>query len=496
MNTSELDQYASETAIPRADALINTFRAYGYNLQTAIADIIDNSITANANAVWINFQWEGKDSTISILDNGHGMDLPNLIAAMTPGSKNPDHDRSHNDLGRFGLGLKTASFSQCKRLTVATKSQDAELIKRCWDLDYVNESQNWKLLNYISAEHHLKGIGALKSGTLVLWENLDRLVGNSRKENEVVLSVFLDEFDKVEQHLGLVFHRYLEKKKLQIWLNGNPVKAWDPFLKSEKNTYIRGQERLGNGKVNIKCYILPHLSALDEVGRRTGGGPNGWYDQQGFYIYREERLIVPGSWLGLFPKNEHSKLARICVDFPNDLDHDWKLDIKKSTASPPPNLQKDLMRLGLLARAESGAVYKHRGTRLGRNPELPDFQMKPIWESIQKRDGPIVYQINREHPLIALMLKKECVDKADFRRLLSLVETSIPIETIIHFQSENPTLHELREPYKEMDNATLQLAKKIYDSLIIAGTSREIAIKQILALEPFNHFPELAEYLN
>ena len=495
MTTGNLDRFASEIAPPRADALINTFRAYGYNLQTAIADIIDNSITAYADKVWINFNWKGVDSRISILDNGHGMDLPTLISAMTPGSKNPEHKRGKHDLGRFGLGLKTASFSQCKRLTVATKTKSSELVKRCWDLDYVNDTQNWNLLNYISSESYLETLKKLDSGTLILWEKPDRLVGNANKENEIVLKVFLDEVEQVEKHLALVFHRYLEKKKLKIWINGNPIKPWDPFLKSEKNTYIKGHELLEESKIKIKCYILPHLSSLDEEARKTGGGPKGWYDQQGFYIYREERLIVPGSWLGLFPKNEHSKLARICVDFPNTLDHSWKLDIKKSTASPPSYLQKDLIRLGILARTESGKVYKHRGTRLGRNPELPDFQFKPVWETSRKRDGSIEYQINRAHPLITLMTKSESIDKSDFRRLLALIEESIPIETIIHFQSENPELHELRSPHKELDEATKQLAKRIYDSLTIAGTSRNMALKQILALEPFNHFPELTEYL-
>ena len=108
-------------AIPEAASMIETFRAIGYNLETAIADIIDNSISANARNIYINRIWRGGQSIITIKDDGDGMNSNEIIQAMRPGAKNPLSDRSENDLGRFGLGLKTASFSQCCKLSVLSK---------------------------------------------------------------------------------------------------------------------------------------------------------------------------------------------------------------------------------------------------------------------------------------------------------------------------------------------------------------------------------------
>lgn len=491
---NDLSRLPSIDAPPKAGAMINTFRAYGYNLQTAIADIIDNSISANAKTVWINYTWDGQDSFVTILDDGKGMDDPTLIDAMTPGSKNPDDPRSEQDLGRFGLGLKTASFSQCKALTVAAKRSNEKIHKKCWDLDFVNKSEKWLLLDYISRKELLDDLNNLASGTLVVWEKLDRLTGNAHKVNEAVMDVFLEEFEKTEKHLGMVFHRFIEKKKLKIWINGQLIQPWDPFLKKQSG-YLAAFEKLANKQVQVRCYVLPHISSLNEDERRDGAGPNGWYDQQGFYIYRNERLLVAGNWLGLFTKNEHSKLARICVDFSNQLDHEWKLDIKKSSATPPPKFRKDFDRLGKLTRLQSAKVYKHRGTQLGRNPDLPDFNFEPIWKPIERRDQTIDYEINQDHPLVNLLLAQNQTSKKDLKRLLAVIEKNIPIETILFYQSENPSLHELREPYRELDEPTKLMAKRMFDALMIAGTNRDIAIKQILKIEPFNHFPELNEYL-
>src|SRR5690606_23319836 len=136
--TDHLHNLPFEETPPKAGAMINTFRAFGYNLQTAIADIIDNSISAGAKNVWIQYEWNGENSFVTITDDGSGMDKNELIKAMTPGSKDPMDDRDENDLGRFGLGLKTSSFSQCKALTVLTKKNNQDVIKRHWDLDFVN----------------------------------------------------------------------------------------------------------------------------------------------------------------------------------------------------------------------------------------------------------------------------------------------------------------------------------------------------------------------
>lgn len=216
---------------PDAAALIETFRAIGYSLSTALADLLDNSISAGASKIWIDFIWDGEDSTLSIRDNGKGMDLPALLNAMKPGSKSPSEDRQPGDLGRFGLGLKTASFSQCRSLTVISKEKGNEIFSRTWDLDYVVEKGDWYLLAPPPYPEHKALLEEQERGTVVIWDKMDRLVKGLVKDNENHLDQFLKALDLASAYLAMVFHRFMETGKLKIYLRNNPLEPWDPFLK-------------------------------------------------------------------------------------------------------------------------------------------------------------------------------------------------------------------------------------------------------------------------
>jgi hypothetical protein len=494
MKLSDLSAFASEEAKPKPKATINSYRSFGYNLQTAVADIIDNSISAGSGNVWVDYNWAGRDSSIVVTDDGTGMVLEELVEALTPGSKDPETERGENDLGRFGMGLKTASFSQCKRLTVAAKKRGHETFIRCWDLDYVNDVQKWILLNYLSDLSLINRLTGLDSGTAVIWEKLDKLVGNANTENDAVRRVFQQEMEHLEIHLGMIFHRFIENKKIKIWLNGIRVEPWNPFL-TKFGSVMLGPEYLGKSNTEVRGFVLPHMSRLDETQRKYGQGPKGWYEQQGFYIYRNQRMLLAGDWLGMFARNEHSKLARISIDFNNDQDHAWALDIKKSTARPPVDLRKDLLRLGSLTVKESAKVYNFRGTALKRNPELPEFEFQPVWNTVKTREDGIHYTINRSHPLVKQLLSGQENATSNINELLKLIERNIPIETIIYYQSEDPGIHELRITGPEIDESIIGFARQLYDALISQGTGNEIAVKQILNIEPFNQYPQLIEYL-
>lgn len=487
--------YISEETPPKANAMINTFRAFGYNLQTAIADIIDNSISAKATTVWINYAWEGSESWVSILDDGLGMDKGELVDAMTPGSKDPNDERDENDLGRFGLGLKTSSFSQCKTLAVASKKQNEQILKRCWNLDHVNQTGKWSLLDYISDTNFLNELEKLKSGTLVLWQDLDRLVGNSHKDNDAARRVFLEEFEGVEKHLGLVFHRYIDKKKIKLFINGSLIQAWDPFMKEELGGQLIHSEYQNSQDIKIKCFVLPHISSLNEVARKNAR-VDEWYALQGFYIYRNERLLLFGDWLGLFSKNEHYKNARILIDIPNKLDHEWKIDIKKATATPSVDIRKDLVRLGKSTRLEAAKMYRFRGNQIMLNAGIKSFNFQSVWKVVKTREDSLSYCINEEHPVIKTISSTESISKKDLKRVFDLIADTIPIETIIQNYSDDPQIFELRSESKELENGTITLARMMFDSLVKSGLNSEIAIKQILHIEPFNEYPQLIEYLN
>lgn len=489
----DFNNVAQEETPPEASAMINTFRAFGYNLRTAIADIIDNSISAMAENIWIEYRWEGSESWVTITDDGTGMNLEELKSAMTPGSKDPKDEREEFDLGRFGLGLKTSSFSQCKRLTVVTKKEGFSMINRCWDLDYVNKTKKWSLLDFISDKSLADKLEELKAGTTVIWEKLDRLVGNSNKQNQAAMNVFLEEFALVEEHLSLVFHRYMEQNKIKIYINGNSIEPWDPFMKRFDGGQLVASENLDKGQVKVKCYVLPHISKLSVTDRKKSK-PEEWYNLQGFYIYRQNRLLLHGDWLGLFSKSEHFKNARIQIDIPNKLDHDWKIDIKKATATPSFRVRKDLIRLGKLTRSKAGALHRFRGNQIMLDENIKSFDFQSVWKAKKTREDARHYYINTDHPLIKKLLSQESIKRKDFKIVLNLIGETTPVESIIQFHSEEPESHELRGSDIDLDPGTIEVATLMYDSLMSQGLNRDTAVKQIFNIEPFNQFPELEQY--
>ena len=282
---------------------MQSLRAFGYDISTAIADLIDNSITAQATSISIKFDWNNKNPWIVIADNGYGMSESELFEAMKTGSKNPLDTRSVDDLGRFGLGLKTASFSQCKRLTVASKKQHEEINVRCWDLDVVTQKNAWILLKEASAEASViiqDYFSEIDSGTVVIWEKIDKIIPGSHIDDEEYQDAFLTYAQDVKQHIAAVFSAYMHgPKKIQFYLNDRKIDMWDPFMTDNSFTTRMPSESLYvNGhEVKIKSFILPHQNKLTPEEFSANAGIHGWNAQQGFYIYRNNRLIVAGEWL-------------------------------------------------------------------------------------------------------------------------------------------------------------------------------------------------------
>ena len=480
-------------AEPRADAMIHSLRAFGYDLSTAVADLIDNSISADAKNIWLNFFWDGESSSFSIKDDGRGMTEEVLFNAMRPGSQSPLDPRDPKDLGRFGLGLKTASFSQCKRVTVRTKTKGNLVATRCWDLDYVTETKEWRLLKNASesSEKYLSGLSGLESGTLVLWEKMDRLVPGTRTDDPVAHKRFLEHVDDVKKYLSMVFHRFLERgDRLKIWLSDRPIGHWDPYLKNEKARQELPTEILlfSGQQVIVKPFVLPHQSKIDPETHAEAAGPRGWNAQQGFYIYRNERLLVPGDWLGLgFQKEEHYKLARIQVDIPNTMDNDWAIDVKKSRARPPASLRMDLKRIARLTREKAVAIYRHRGKILAR--ENSDPNMFPWFKKV--KHGKIHYSINREWPMVIESLNCSAEHKKAVSALLRLLEETVPVPMITLESSEHPD--KLSMPFEgAQTQEILEIMMQAYISLVKTGISPEDAKKRIMTMEPFFYYEELA----
>lgn len=479
----------AEIAKPNPKSTINSYRSFGYNLSTAISDIIDNSISANANEISLEYKWNGQNSFISICDNGIGMNQSELVLAMTPGSKDPEEERSEKDLGRFGMGLKTASFSQCKRLTCITKKEGYATIKRCWDIDYINAENEWQLIDYVSENSFLEKIENQKSGTLVLWEKLDRIVGNAEVNNESVKNAFYHEMINVKHHLSLVFHKFIESKRIKIYFQNEEIKPYNPFLLNLNPRPEMGQpETFGN--VEITYFILPHMSEIGKVDYENSGGSLGWFNEQGFYIYRGDRLLVAGDWLGLEKKRDYSKLARISVNFTNANDFNWHLDIKKSTATPPLEIRKELSRIAKIAIMKSAKIYNWRGQKTVTENGIVNYE--PLWSDEKTRDGIKKYKINRKHPIIKSLLEEnnKLAGKA-----LKLLEDNVPIELILSNQNEDPAFHELEKQTEKPSDDLINLAVELYKINVSQGVPKELAQQQIMSSTPFNLYPLINEYL-
>lgn len=480
----------AEVAKPNPKSTINSYRSFGYNLSTAIADIIDNSISASATEIKLEFLWKGQDSYISILDNGVGMDIEELIVAMTPGSKDPEETRAQNDLGRFGMGLKTSSFSQCKRLTCITKGINSNIIKRCWDIDYINKENEWQLLDYVSDNEFVDKLKSIDSGTLVLWEKLDRIIGDANENNENVKHAFYQELINVKNHLSLVFHKFIEYKQVKIFFQNEVLEPNNPFLLNLSTKPEMGiPETFGN--VKITYFILPHMSTINKEEYEGTGGSLGWFHHQGFYVYRGDRLLVAGDWLGLEKKKDYSKLARIAINISNENDFYWNLDIKKSTATPPIEIRRELARIAKIAIVKSAKIYNWRGQKnITMNSELNNVE--PLWKDEKTRDGIKKYKINRKHPIIASLNFEN--DKL-LNKALKLLEENVPVELILSNQNEDPSFHELENPSSIPSDDLINLAIELYKIYQKQGLPESLAKQRIINSTPFNLFPLINEYL-
>lgn len=502
--STELSTGAAEEAAPIPGSLVNSLRAFGYALDTAIADLVDNSITAHAKRIDIRFDWNNSAPRISLTDDGDGMTENKLVAALRLGAINPAEERNVDDLGRFGLGLKTASFSQARRLIVASKTNDSPLVARCWDLDFIEDSQKWQLLygQGCLKSDELDRLQSMEHGTMVLLENIDRMFSGGASDERKRVEFFA-RADQLTSHLGEVFHRFLTgTNKLEIWINpevmgATPVVPWDPFLANMDKTQIFQDEylRVKGDTVHVKPYVLPHQSAFKTTAEhKRAGGLKGWNAQQGFYVYRNERLLVSGSWLNLgIRQEEHYKLARIALDISNRLDDVWEIDVRKSQAVPPVSIKADLKRIANRVRKQAKEVYGHRGKIINKPVKR---KLTQLWEA-RKKDEKVSYRLNREYPL--LLDIREQLDKKGkdaLAKLMVLIEETVPVNKIYFNAVETPECHMLAFE-GERDQELIETAKVLIRSYRKRhGYDYDEALDLLMALEPFDQHPYLRESLS
>ncbi len=464
---------------------MQSLRSVGYDFQSAIADLVDNSIAAGATTISLHGEWAVTDSYFRITDNGCGMSLIQLVEAMRLGTSDPRAARGKMDLGRFGLGLKTASLSQCRHLIVSTKQAGGETHIRRWDLDAVSTLDDWTLLKGAAdINPELLAIPG-ESGTVVMWRQMDRVIEQAR-DSEATRDQFFENLASARDHIGTVFHRFLTgSAKISITMNNHAIEPWDPFFVNHPATQEHPQEELGppQAPVAVRSFVVPHVSKLSSEAHAAGGGKRGWNGQQGFYVYRNRRLLVAGDWLGLgFHQEEHYKLARLAIDISNATDAEWDIDIKKSSARPPDYLKDALKRIAKATRKHASEVYRQRGQTLARTIGQPEL----LWLR-RVTAGQISYAINRAFPLVEDVLAGSGHNLRKTKTLLRLIEEAVPVRTIIIDASENPE----RDSQPFGGKATKEMiaaARLVYEVLRPACEKTDIALARILAMEPFTQF--------
>lgn len=475
---------------PFAPVLMESTRAMGYSLESAVADIVDNSIAACADEVNIRFSPYDAVPYVSILDNGSGMSDQEIDDAMRYGSQSSLMTRGEKDLGRFGLGLKTASLSQCRCLTVVSK-QGMQIIARRWDLDEIYKRGTWALLQLEESEldqvPQYDSLKVLQHGTLIIWEKLDRMLGGTAAPEKLMNK----QMDYVRDHLALVFHRYLAGEsniiKLTIKLNELPVEAKDPFLIGKSISFQDDEKIMIEGQpVYVSAFMIPHISKLTQEEKNSLGGSEGLTKDQGFYIYRNKRLLVWGTWFRMHRKDELSKLARIRVDIPNSLDHLWTLDIRKSSAIPPDVIKNNLLRVVDRISEGSRRTWTFRGKK-----EVGD-DGSHLWTKVRIRDG-VIYNLNRDHAFLDMLIESlDSQQKKFLENYLKLAEENLPLNQLYVDLNNEERVNVRKEKVAEIE-AIEQI--KLYLDKIVDSPDRSTLIRVLMQTDPFCNYRNIVTIL-
>ena len=327
---------------PDPERIIEGLRDTGYEFNTSMADVIDNSIAAKASNIDVAVAMDfGGQILVSVTDDGCGMDRDGLINAMRYGSKRRADQAS---LGKFGLGLKTASTAFCRRLSAISRGKDGrQVLKATWDLDHIAAVERWELQLVEAATEEIKLLDVVvkgKTGTVILWERVDRLLkAYAVPDGKVARNALKRYVDDLRFHVSMVYQRFLDKndkraQDVNIRINGEPVLPWDPYCVSETKAPIAEKVQkveIGDNDradFTMRAFILPRKDEFaDQTAVKEARLTN---DMQGVYVYRENRLIHGPDWLEMYSKEPHMTLCRIELSFDHKLDDAFQVDIKKS----------------------------------------------------------------------------------------------------------------------------------------------------------------------
>jgi hypothetical protein len=473
---------------PDPISLLESNRNLGYSIEEAISDLIDNSISANATKISYETHWNQGKPYFLLKDNGKGMtNLDNdLINSFRLGSRNPLDDRDPDDLGRFGFGMKTASLSQARILTVITKKKGYNTLALSLDLNFIRDKERWLLKSadndFLKTEFEY--LDKLDSGTVIRWDNWDR----APKLEEDFMSLI----SNINNYLSVCFHRFIEKG-VSICCHDYPLEPCSPIPFGEGAALYSKIPLAKNNKAKQISYILQHPKKWEEDYENITRFNSfhlfdGFERQQGIYIYRCDRLLTPrGGWLGLLRKGNAAKLARVVIDYPNDADALWSLDITKTNASIPFEFKREIKKL--IDTTKKGSVRKIvRGNRnVNRSLSLSHSN---IWQTSEDREfNSYKYIVDTEHPIFRGLIEENKIKEKDLKFLLKLISENLPVAKIIENNDSDPSKHDRMLLQNKLSETDLEIAKILFQNQMKTET-KAVAFSWLLNFEPYCYCEE------
>jgi hypothetical protein len=309
-----------------------------HTLQTAIADLVDNSIDFGATHVLVRFLVEGaRPVGLQVIDNGLGMDSVAIDDAMTYAKK-----RQYNghDLGHFGIGLKAASLSQAKTLLVWSKRYGSPPVGRRLRRDTINTGPMVEEFSTADAAATFSKVDvsfSMETGTIVEWQDVQTFLTSS---SEAEQAAWVNETTQgLVDHLGLVLHRILARGDLWLGIENydillefpgamRTVAPIDPF--GYRGIGHPGFPKdlpvvVGEAASTARLHLWPHRKG---PGFEQGGRSE--LETQGLYVYRNDRLLQAGGWNGLATPSVDLSYARIALDLTSDMENHVTINPEKA----------------------------------------------------------------------------------------------------------------------------------------------------------------------
>ncbi|KQM65193.1 ATP-binding protein [Pedobacter sp. Leaf216] len=477
MNEKNIEKPNFEDVSPNPEHLIKSIAEQGYNLETALADLMDNSISASADKIEVLIRMDMEPFTLYLADNGNGMNSEELRSNMRFPSNSPDDTRENIDLGRFGLGMKTASFSQTRCFTVMSRKKGTDHYSaRTWDVEHLKKTGVWELkvntdkeIGQIIKEYrnlsngHLNPHEDFKANTIIVWRGLYKFENYLEDDNRQ--SALKREITEVtSDYLSLVFHRFMERKEmpLRIRINNNHINPFNPFPIQEQDFRPMEfkQRHFSTDLIRMEGFILPSRS-IDESKQRFSiwtTKNRGLMDMEGIYIYRADRIILFGGWNGLIKKGPRLQLARLRVDVGNSVDHLLHLNVAKSHIVIPHDLKNAFENYIEELKIEAEREFYNRGLKkfTGKKKESPT----QLFERIATNKG-VMLKLNTKFALINKLSSTLNPEQAVLFKLVSkMIETSINSVRHAHQEKEFTGTEEKDGiNFKELEQCVQELKK-------------------------------------